>query len=297
MAAVSRQPFAPLDGARLKSLASIKNRQNAFKTSPGKRKAADVSDSEDDAENIEPVLFSKRSKGADLWGDLNQGFSKPAQTFILKPASSPAVRDILSPARPRSILKPTSPSPAWPPERLPLTTDSPDRHTRERAEGRDKENIPPPEDVSQTSSARSSAERAAAAASAGEFDDVLLEKEGAVFVVPGDEEDPEAKVDEEQEEIVPFEEEEEEQQTVGEEAQALAVAEEKEPEAQMADFDADDVDDIMGGNDCETKSAMLGPVEGPALSFELWESGSAKDEGSVPASPTRGVAEAMSDMF
>jgi hypothetical protein len=30
MATLSRQPFAPLDGARLKSLASIKNRQNGM---------------------------------------------------------------------------------------------------------------------------------------------------------------------------------------------------------------------------------------------------------------------------
>lgn len=28
MAAVTRQPFAPLDGARLQSLTSLKNRQN-----------------------------------------------------------------------------------------------------------------------------------------------------------------------------------------------------------------------------------------------------------------------------
>ena len=30
MATVSRQPFAPVDGARLKSLASVKNRQNGM---------------------------------------------------------------------------------------------------------------------------------------------------------------------------------------------------------------------------------------------------------------------------
>lgn len=30
MAAVTRQPFAPLDGARLQSLTSLKNRQNGM---------------------------------------------------------------------------------------------------------------------------------------------------------------------------------------------------------------------------------------------------------------------------
>ncbi|KAL2134701.1 hypothetical protein VTI74DRAFT_11021 [Chaetomium olivicolor] len=435
MAAVSRQPFAPLDGARLKSLESIKNRQNAFTTSPGKRKASDVTDSEDDAENVEPVLFAKRSKGDDLWGDLNKGFTKPAPTFVLtKAASSQAVREVLSPARPRSILKPKSPtarlnvksaapaprtapagrsppraskrigilsrrrttnppsfslsgasvpfsldaalkgtipsysgslcssstarrstsrksssrtsdwsvglfgsdsSSSWSfeihedtPEQemtnllqhgtctLDISSDeeSESRASRERAEGRDKENIPPPEDVSQTSSARSSA-RAAAAAAADDFDDVLLEKgrgalgelnaadfygEGcdstSVFIVPGDEEDPEAVVDEEQEEITPFAEEQQHQSAYDEEQQQ-PVEEGCAPQADMADFDAADVDHIMGGNDRETKSAMLGPIEGPAASFELWESGSAKDEEASPASPTMSLAEGVSVMF
>src|SRR4029434_6893470 len=82
----------------------------------------------------------------------------------------------------------------------------------DRAEGRDKENIPPPEDVSQTSSARG----ASRTADSVESDEAWLLLKGrgplaemnvtdfyaegcdstSVFIVPGDEEDPEAVVDE-----------------------------------------------------------------------------------------------------
>ncbi|KAJ2896066.1 thymidylate kinase [Zalerion maritima] len=63
MASVGRQPFAPLDGARLQNLTSIKNRQNALTpNSSTKRKAALIEDA-DDFENLDPAQFSKRSKG------------------------------------------------------------------------------------------------------------------------------------------------------------------------------------------------------------------------------------------
>ncbi|KAK4239536.1 hypothetical protein C8A03DRAFT_32396 [Achaetomium macrosporum] len=440
MATVSRQPFAPVDGARLKSLASIKNRQNALSSSPVKRKASDVSD-DDNSENIAPVLFSKRSKGFDLWSDLSEGFTKPpAFTLTTKAASSPAFRDVLSSPpsklstpRPRTILQPkspaarlkvksTAPSPltapagrsptraskrmgilsrrrtqrpdppsfrlgagagvpfsldaalkgtipsysgsirktskntkttggsssssssrdfflptpdmklSWSfdihedtPEQemanllqhgtctLDISSDeeSESRASRDRAEGRDKENIPPPEDVSQTSSARGSG----AAAAAVEIDeDVLLLKgrgplaemnvtdfygEGcdstSVFVVPGDEEDPEAVVDEGEvvtEELPPLPQEDESEQRY------FFADDESAPESHpphehddvSLDLDnaaeAADIDDIMGGNDAAVDAAVLGPVEGTTgESFELWESNSAKDEGDAPASP------------
>ncbi|KAK3309236.1 uncharacterized protein B0T15DRAFT_134769 [Chaetomium strumarium] len=437
MATVSRQPFAPVDGARLKSLASIKNRQNALSPSPGKRKASHVSSDDDNSENIAPVLFSKRSKGFDLWNDLSEGFTKPpAFTLTTKVASSPAFRDVLSSPpsklsspRPRAILQPkspaarlkvksTAPSPLTAPagrsptraskrmgilsrrrtqrpdppsfrlsagagvpfsldaalkgtipsysgsirksSRTTKTTggsssssrdfflptpdmksswgfdiheDTPEqemtnllqhgtctldissdeesesRASRDRAEGRDKENIPPPEDVSQTSSARGSG-----APVAVEIDeDVLLLKgrgplaemnvtdfyaEGcdstSVFIVPADEEDPEAAVDEAgvvaAEELPPLPQEDESEQRYFYADDESHQAPHEQQDDVSVDLDsvaeAADVDDIMEANDVAVDAAVLGPVEGTTgESFELWESNSAKDEGDAPPSP------------
>ncbi|KAL2159048.1 hypothetical protein VTH06DRAFT_2807 [Thermothelomyces fergusii] len=440
MATVSRQPFAPVDEARLKSLSSIKNRQNAIASSPNKRKASEVEDA-DNSENIAPVQFPKRSKAADFWGDLSKNFSKPAAFTLTKGVSSPVTKDALSspvsrpsPApRPRTVLQPKSPSskpkaqsaapspltapagrsptragkrmgilsrrraqrpdpPAFSQKAaVPFSLDAalrgtipsysgslrqsklksrasavssssssnaaqdffiptPDlasswcfdihedtpeqemtnllqhstctldissdeeserRANRDRAEGRDKENIPPPEDVSQTSSARGSPLREAV-----EIDeDVLLLKgrgplaemnvtdyyaEGcdssSVFIVPGDEEDPEAVVEGES--------------ALDELGQGLAplpvdgdderrwFAEEEDtserfprlppppvPQASLDDVEQVDVDDIMGSSDRSLKASRLGLIEGASESFELWESHSAKDAESAPTSP------------
>jgi hypothetical protein len=185
--------------------------------------------------------------------------------------------------------------------------ESESRASRDRAEGRDKENIPPPEDVSQTSSARGSG-----AAVVVEIDeDVLLLKgrgplaemnvtdfyaEGcdsaSVFIVPADEEDPEPAVDEAAavaaEELPPLPQEDESEQRY------LVADDEGAPPREHDDVGVDidsaaeaaDVEDIMGGNDAAINAAVLGPVEGTTgQSFELWESNSAKDEGDAPPSP------------
>ena len=113
-----RQPFAPLDGARLQNLTSLKNRQNAFPSSSGKRKAESIDT--DDSENVDPVIFSKRSKGADSFFS-NDGF-KPS-SFVLTKAAAPSVPkpsptlsypSLARPkhagvSKPRSIIKPRSP--------------------------------------------------------------------------------------------------------------------------------------------------------------------------------------------
>ncbi|KAL2019147.1 hypothetical protein VTK56DRAFT_10019 [Thermocarpiscus australiensis] len=120
MATAIRQPFAPLNEARLKSLTSIKNIQNSIPNAPVKRKAeAVLDDSDDDAENIDPIVFSKRSKGADGGGDHAKSFTTPS--FVLtKAPSAPSLHvaeDALnipsnepSSDRQRSILKPKSPA-------------------------------------------------------------------------------------------------------------------------------------------------------------------------------------------
>ncbi|PHH90161.1 hypothetical protein CDD83_4354 [Cordyceps sp. RAO-2017] len=123
MAAVTRQPFAPLDGVRLQNLTSLKNRQNALTPSgtSGKRKAELLE--ADDLENVDPLLFAKRSKGLAAVAD------SPAKDALKKPSSvllftkpSPAslstprhhVRAALSsPSKPastsRRLLQPKSP--------------------------------------------------------------------------------------------------------------------------------------------------------------------------------------------
>lgn len=121
MAAVVRQPFAPIDGVRLQSLTSIKNTQNGKfilnKTfvscflrangriptaqshanselaipvsSPSKRKAADLLDV-DDFENVDPaLLFSKRPKASS--DSLGKDFFKPPTFILTKSSSTPAI--------------------------------------------------------------------------------------------------------------------------------------------------------------------------------------------------------------
>ncbi|RDW88337.1 hypothetical protein BP6252_00369 [Coleophoma cylindrospora] len=111
--AAARQPFAPLNGARLQNLTSLKNRQNALPaqlSSPSKRKA--TSFLEDDSENIDPIIFlsPKRSKGQD-------GLSKDTP---LKPAVSqffltPTATSTSSPLKPvktdRPMLQARAPAP------------------------------------------------------------------------------------------------------------------------------------------------------------------------------------------
>ncbi|KAL7625260.1 hypothetical protein AAE478_004476 [Parahypoxylon ruwenzoriense] len=115
MAAVTRQPFAPLDGARLQTLTSMKNRQNALpSSSPGKRKAFDSLDT-DNSENVDPQLFSKRSKASSDGLFSKDSFVKPS-TFILTKSTgagdvsaTSSTKTTFTP-RPRSVLNPKSPT-------------------------------------------------------------------------------------------------------------------------------------------------------------------------------------------
>lgn len=159
--------------------------------------------------------------------------------------------------------------------------ESEQRARREQAEGRDKENIPPADDVSQTTSAR-------AARAAGVFDDMVVEKqrgplsdlnvedyyaEGcdgtSVIMVPGDDEEAETVIDETEHasrELEPVE--------------AVPVFEES-----TADIHAI-VDELMNKDEPALKAAILQPIDGTGESFEVWESGSFKDENEAPISPT-----------
>lgn len=160
------------------------------------------------------------------------------------------------------------------------------RARRDRAEGRDKENIPPADDISQTS-ARSTR--------AADMDDMVVEKErgflaemnaadfyadgcdkSSIIIIPGDEEDSEAVIDETGENPARLAE---------PEIQPLADDDESDLPAHQGNFDDVDaakVEEIMGKDEWVAPPPQ--PIEGAGESFDVWESGSAKDEAEPPAS-------------
>ncbi|MCJ1316057.1 hypothetical protein MMC15_001377 [Xylographa vitiligo] len=116
----ARQPFACLDGPRLRNLTNVKNRQNAtpiILASPVKRRYPPSFD-DVDSENIDPINLKSSSKKAK---NIHGNPIKPAKVshFVLKNAySAPAAlaRPIITPrrldaARP-STRKPVAPSSA-----------------------------------------------------------------------------------------------------------------------------------------------------------------------------------------
>jgi hypothetical protein len=153
--------------------------------------------------------------------------------------------------------------------------ESEEKANRARAEGRDKENIPPVDDVSQTSSRR------AARLSA---DDMIVEKERvalgemntadfyaegcdatSIIIVPGDEEEQSERLQ------VP--------------TKQFAL-----PEVKVADPPAEmeqDIDALISKpSEGSSKAALLEPIEGTGETFELWESGSSKDDTEPIAAPS-----------
>ncbi|OBT68810.1 hypothetical protein VE03_02088 [Pseudogymnoascus sp. 23342-1-I1] len=115
-----RQPFAPLNSSRLQTLTSLKNRQNALPqslASSTKRKAASYDD-DIDAENIDPTLFTKRSKGSD------SSISKPSAFILTKSPlestpTSPITRTTLTPKSPARIQTSSHPALSTPAGRSP----------------------------------------------------------------------------------------------------------------------------------------------------------------------------------
>ena len=350
----------------------------------------------DDSENVDPALFSKRSKGAGADSTFSKDFFKPSAFVLTKSASVPTLaKEVLSaqpakfnPSKPRSFATPKSPaarlntavtasapltapagrSPTRGSKRIGILSrrrtqrvdppsfgvggsapfsldaalkgtipsysgrsaasknllqaemksswffdiheDTPEqemtnllqhstctldissdeeserRARREQIEGRDKENVPPADDISQTTSAR-------AARAAGSFDDMIIEKqrgplaemnvtdyyaEGlddqSIIIVPGDE-DAETIIDETEQ--APYHD-----APIETEQQEGA---EYSPQVALAEVEALDVDTLMGKEDGSAKAALLQPIEGTGESFELWESGSFRDDASNPPSP------------
>lgn len=184
------------------------------------------------------------------------------------------------------------------------------KRRREKDEGRDKENVPPADDVSQTSTRLRDAavdenamvleeQKIEARVALREMDLRSFFPEGcdesSIFVVPGDE-DAETVVDEgeagEREQERESERETKDFVFAPEVAAAADVPlpEEGRDEELLGDeilADVPSVDELMKHSEVAVapEAAVLQPVEGTQAgeSFELWESGSAKDENEAPA--------------
>ncbi|CAM1507809.1 Fc.00g046570.m01.CDS01 [Cosmosporella sp. VM-42] len=145
--------------------------------------------------------------------------------------------------------------------------------SREKAEGRDKENIPPVDDVSQTSARRSPRQN---------IDDMVVEKERVALGEMNTADYFAEGCDETSVIIIPADDDEQPEQPL----QVPVVAPAKDfkfaPETKPLDPTPEpqqDIDTLMAKSDeGSTKAAVLEPIEGTGESFELWESGSAKDE-------------------
>lgn len=178
--------------------------------------------------------------------------------------------------------------------------ESEQKARRDRAEGRDKENIPPADDVSQTSSRA----RLPAGENGMDFEkqrDALGELNVEEFYAEG--------CDQSSIIIIPADEEDDAETVVAAEhtVEPLVAAEEKfefSPEVKLEDsptvsLETVDIDALMGTSDAAQKAAVLEPMEGTGDSFELWESGSFKDEAEggarspspMPASPASDTTE------
>lgn len=146
------------------------------------------------------------------------------------------------------------------------------RSTREREDGRDKENVPPPGDVSQTSSRRVP----------GDVDDMIVEKQRtALGEMDAAEFYPEG-VDAASVVVVPADEEEAETPIINNFQFAPQMS--NPSAASLPDQDDDEIELLMSKPTDESSSAaVLQPIEGTGESFDLWESESAHDDEPVAA--------------
>lgn len=169
---------------------------------------------------------------------------------------------------------------------LDISSDEENESRRQREREECKENIPPPNDISQTSRHR-------AARSATGSDEMVYEKErsplremdpreyyangcdeNSVFIIAGDEED-QTQV----QNGFPFVAEANLPASLEAPHENLIA----EPEFTEQETSAS-AEELMGQTDSSAPdAAVLGPVEGTGESFEVWESSSAKDEAEVAA--------------
>ncbi|CAK7270226.1 hypothetical protein SEPCBS57363_003998 [Sporothrix epigloea] len=164
--------------------------------------------------------------------------------------------------------------------------ESEQKARRERAEGRDKENIPPPNDISQTSSIhRQSSTTTATAAAYSSLEKMPIDRprsplsqlNAADYYAEG--------CDEASVVLVAFDETEEEEQRPQHQHQtrerpSLAALLHEEFSVQTAPEEpvSKTVEDVVAdGEKSASSAALLEPIQGTDESFQLWESGSQKD--------------------
>jgi hypothetical protein len=174
--------------------------------------------------------------------------------------------------------------------------ESEQKARREKDEGRDKENVPPVDDVSQTSARRTARVSA---------DDMIVEKErvalgemntadfyadgcdeSSVIIIPADEEEPvEPQVQAPLQQLA-------EQSAESQIEPQVEILADCDPVAETFEFvpEIKDVEPSLPSCSVDTLMAqasssalVLQPIEGTGESFELWESGSTKDEAEVAA--------------
>lgn len=139
--------------------------------------------------------------------------------------------------------------------------------TQDRAEGRDKENVPPADDISQTSS------RHAPRLSSEEM---IVEKERTALGEMTTSDFYPAGCDESTVILVPSDDPEEEEAT---ECTSFEFAPKLDLDVKDSAGTKTEIDVLMAKeSDDSSKAAVLQPMDGTGESFELWESGSVKDE-------------------
>lgn len=175
--------------------------------------------------------------------------------------------------------------------------ESEQKARRERAEGRDKENIPPPNDVSQTSSSRTAAVTSASVSademSVDKARNPLSQLNAADFYADGCDEASVVLVASDETETAETAEEQPAAAAVQSIDAVVEAATKKEVVPEIVEPTVEtaveaveateptqtNVDDIMSNREvpaCE--AALLEPIDGTGESFQLWESGSQKDE-------------------
>lgn len=151
---------------------------------------------------------------------------------------------------------------------LDISSDEEAEQRSSRDDGIDKENVPPPGDVSQTSSRRVS----------GDIDDMIVEKQRtALGEMDAAEFYPEG-VDASSVIYVPADDEEEAETPIINDFEFAPIIKNA-AAAPLPDQDEDEIDFLMAKpTDYSSKAAVLQPIEGTGDSFDLWESESAHDD-------------------
>ncbi|KAL3959367.1 hypothetical protein ACCO45_007529, partial [Purpureocillium lilacinum] len=237
---------------------------------------------------VDPPSFSLGNPSSAAPFSLDAALKGTLSSYVPPAASASSARVAKPAARPSSSLLDEPEAKASCTCVLDISSDeeSERKASRERDEGRDKENVPPPDDVSQTRSTGAGTRQATRPLCA---DDMVVEKERVAlgemnavdFYADGCDESSVVLVHEDDEQEPPSQNFAFAPDLKALGADADAAADETEPESEFVEGDAvTEVAALMGATTKgSSKAAVLQPMDGTGESFELWESGSAKDDG------------------